>query len=280
MLKNKRQIKKAFQKNSLWSVRMRASKTVKREALSAKSKKAKPNEIHISGAEGLYKFKEISKVTKGYFLRAMNHSKGVPDRVVITIEKMKQKPIIIPLLPVSSVHCNTPVEAQRVINKLLHDAGISGKAINTAMRVLTGRTVMHGASLILNESAIRVEPNRKRGVRVSRLGIQRDRGRRLSRRLAKKGINTTTVKEAIILASKVASCKDVIAELCISDDPDYTTGYIATKESGYVRIPNIKHWGSESGGRVFFIKENSDLKRIIEYLEKRPVIVGTSEIES
>ena len=48
------------------------------------------------------------------------------------------------------------------------------------------------------------------------------------------------VKEALMLASKAASWPDVIAEVCISDDPDYTTGYIASKELGYLRIPNIK----------------------------------------
>jgi 6-carboxyhexanoate--CoA ligase len=133
---------------------------------------------------------------------------------------------------------------------------------------------MHGAALVLSESAVRVEPDRQRGVRVSRLGILREAERRLSRRLARKGINTITVKEALVLASKVASCGDVLAELCVSDDPDYTTGYVASRGFGYVRIPNIKHKGSSSGGRVFFTKEGADVTRIVEYLERTPMIVG------
>ena len=31
----------------------------------------------------------------------------------------------------------------------------------------------------------------------------------------------------------------VVAELCWSDDPDYTTGYVAGKNIGYVRIKPI-----------------------------------------
>ena len=42
-------------------------------------------------------------------------------------------------------------------------------------------------------------------------------------------INTTTVKEALILASKLHHAH-IIAEVCISDDPDYTTGYFASEK--------------------------------------------------
>lgn len=248
---------------------MRASKTVR-----SQKSKVYGQGIHISGAEGLCGFSEIDRVAKKYFLRAMNHTKGTPDNVVITIERIKQRPLVIPLLPVATVQCYSPIRALTVVRELLSGAGISDKSIKNGIEVVTGRTVMHGASLILSESGIRVEPDEKRGVRVSRLGIHKDIEKRLSGRLAKENINNTTVKEAIILASKVASCRGVVAELCISDNPGYTVGYIASKELGYIRIPNIKKKGSIDGGRVFFIKENSDVKRIIEYLERTPVVAG------
>ena len=76
------------------------------------------------------------------------------------------------------------------------------------------------------------------------------------------------MKEALVLASKAASWPDVIAEACISDDPDYTTGYIASKEFGYLRIPNIKREKKMHGGRVFFIREAADIAGLIVYLEK------------
>lgn len=231
------------------------------------------DEIHISGAEGLYDFSEIPEITKEYFLRAVHHTRGRPDKILITLERMTRKPESAPLLPHRTVHCNSPEGARKVVEELLLAAGMSRKAVNCAMRVVTCRTARHGASLLKRESAIRVEPDRQRGVRVSRLGISGETERRLSRRLARQGINTTTVKEALILASKVASCRDVLAELCVSDNPDYTTGYVASRGLGYVRIPFIKHKGSSSGGRVFFIKEGADVARIVEYLERTPVLV-------
>jgi len=246
---------------------MRASQTVV-------SRKGSQQEIHISGAEGLYNTSEINKIIKDYALRAMNHPKGKPDKVVITAEEIKEKPRIVGCLPFSTVPCNSTEEARKVLVKLLSALGVSPKAILKAFRLVSGRAAMHGAAMMRSISALRVEPEKKRGIRVSRLGIQKDAGRRLSGRLSKKGINTATVKEAIVLASKVASCRGVVAELCVSDDPDYTTGYVASAKLGYIRIPNIKQRGSLRGGRVFFVDEAADVGRVIEYLERTPVLVG------
>lgn len=253
---------------------MRASKNAKSIEHRAKGKKSNRQDIHISGAEGLYGFSEIEKITWAYFLRAVSHPKGKPDKVVITVEEVKEKPRIVGCLPFSTVPCNSTEEAQKVLMKLLSDSGVSRKAILKAFRLVSGRAAMHGAAMMRSGSALRVEPEKKRGIRVSRLGIQKDAGRRLSGRLSKKGINTATVTEAIVLASKVASCRGVVAELCVSDDPDYTTGYVASAKLGYVRIANIKQRGSLSGGRVFFIDERADAERIIKYLERTPVLVG------
>jgi 6-carboxyhexanoate--CoA ligase len=255
----------------MWSVRMRAS----REAKSQQSKVKRPglDEVHISGAEGLYEFSDIEKITKEYLQRAMGHPKGEPDKVVITFEEVRGGPFEASLLPFSTVRCDSPDAARGVIREMLTGAGISRGAVRTGIRIVTAKAAMPGAALIRSESARRAEPDRRRGTRVSRLGIRKDAGKTLARKLARNGINTTTVKEAIVLASKVASCRGVIAELCASDDPDYTTGYVASRVFGYVRIPNIKRKGSVSGGRVFFIDERADVERIIKYLETTPVIM-------
>jgi len=113
----------------------------------------------------------------------------------------------------------------------------------------------------------------QRGVRASRFGIDRPAEKSLSRQLNTLGINTQTVREALVLASKVASCGDVVAEVCISDDPDYTTGYVASAHLGYVRIPHIKKKRDRRGGRIFFLKEDADIRRVIQYLEKAPAII-------
>jgi 6-carboxyhexanoate--CoA ligase len=255
----------------MWSVRMRAAKTAIGYQLSAISKKQK--RIHISGAEGLFEEKDIPKSVNEYIKRALNHLRGKPDEIVITIEKIKESPKKISLLPVSTLKCSSPLEAERIISQRLYDAGISEKAINNAFKVLTSEETMRGASLMLAGSGVRIEPDKKRGVRVSRFGIEKSALRKLTQRLSRMGINTITVREALALASKAASCPDIIAEVCISDDPDYTTGYIASRKFGYLRIPNIKKYGEMHGGRVLFVSENADIEMMIDYLEKKPVTI-------
>ncbi len=61
------------------------------------------------------------------------------------------------------------------------------------------------------------------------------------------------IKEALALASKVSWHPAAIAELCWSDDPDYITGYVASKKLGYQRITAMKEYGAEAGCRVFLL---------------------------
>jgi len=155
---------------------------------------------------------------------------------------------------------------------MLTAVGVSAAAIRTAEGVLA-KGDMRGASLVSSVSGKRLEPDKTRGVRVSRLGIMEKAGKALSRLLSREGINTPTVKEALVLASKIAGCRAVRAEVCISDDPDYTTGYVASRKYGYVRIPRIKRKGSRMGGRVFFLEEGSGVEETVEFLERYPVLV-------
>ncbi len=263
---------------------MQASKKVNSSQSTVVSKKSKiqgtpnselraSNSVHISGAEGIYEKSEIQKVCKKYIKRALTHPRGEPDEIVITIEKIRQKPKTISLLPVITLDCNSPEKARKIITQKLESLGISKKAIDNGFVVLNSKKTMRGASLILLKSGARVEPDKERGVRVSRMGIEKSTEKNLSEKLSRAKINTTTVKEALVLASKAASWPDVIAEVCISDDPDYTTGYIASKEFGYLRIPNIKRGNEMHGGRVFFIRETADIAGLISYLERKPVII-------
>lgn len=248
---------------------MRASKTAGRKQSAVNSYK----EIHISGAEGLYEVSEIQKVVKKYVERAQKHSKGMPDKIIVTIEEIKQMPKAIPLLPVTTVHGKRPAESKKIAIELLQSFGVSKTAIDRAFELIQ-KDKIRGAALLSVEKGDRLEPDKERGIRVSRLGIDQAAFKVISAKLARHGINTDTVKEALILASKVASCKNVVAELCVSDDPFYTTGYIASKNFGYIRIPNIKEKGSKSGGRAFFVKDGVSVEEIIYYLEKVPVIIG------
>ncbi|MEW6002013.1 MAG: 6-carboxyhexanoate--CoA ligase [Nitrospirota bacterium] len=264
---------------NLWSIRMRASKKAKCQRPNVKCRNAKSrtqdsktSEIHISGAEGIYEESEIQRITKKYILRALNHSKGKPDRIIITIEDIKEKPKSLLALPVTTVKCKTPEEGKNIVTALLQSSGISKLAINRAFQLIK-RGNMRGAALVTAEKGKRLEPDGKRGVRASRLGIDKGASKILSLRLSRRGINRDIVKEALILASKVVSCEPVLAELCVSDDPYYTTGYVASGRFGYLRIPNIKEGGSKMGGRAFFIREGIDVDKVIDYLERTAIII-------
>lgn len=248
---------------------MRASKTAGRKQSAVNSYK----EIHISGAEGLYEVSEIQKVVKKYIERARKHSKGMPDKITVTIEEIKQRLRVISSLPVATIHSKRPAESKKTAIELLQSFGVSKTAIDRAFELIQ-KDKIRGAALLSVGKGDRLDPDRERGVRASRLGITKHAFKVLSARLSLHGLNTDTVKEALILASKVASCKNVVAELCVSDDPFYTTGYIASKTLGYIRIPNIKEKGSKSGGRAFFVKDGVSVEEIIYYLEKVPVIIG------
>jgi 6-carboxyhexanoate--CoA ligase len=246
------------------NIRMRASR---------KGKGRHAGEVHISGAEGIYEESERQRVAEQYISRALNHPKGTPDTIVLTIEKIVRKPRKVRALPVTTVKCDSPSVAEEIIRRLVSETGVSGAAVRTAERVLAAGT-MRGASLVSAVSGKRLEPDKARGVRASRLGITRDADMSASRMLAKEGIDTPTVKEALVLASKVAGCRAIIAEVCISDDPDYTTGYVASRKYGYVRVPRIKRKGSRKGGRVFFIEEGSGVDGVLEFLESMPVLIN------
>jgi 6-carboxyhexanoate--CoA ligase len=254
---------------NLWSIRMRASKKL----LTRHSSLVSPKEIHISGAEGIYDASEIQRVVKQYIKRALNHTRGKADKIVITIEEIKEKPKTIPALPVVTIKNSSPREGGKIAKKLLQSKGISQIAIDRAFELIK-KNGMRGAAIITAEKGRRLEPDRERGIRVSRLGITKSALKELAMKLSRHGINTETVKEALIIASKVSASEDVVAELCVSDDPNYTTGYVASKGFGYVRIPNIKNKGSRSGGRAFFVREGADVRDIVEYLERRPAVIG------
>ena len=259
---------------------MRASKKVKSQKSEVRGRKSKiinqkfkNKEIHISGAEGIYGKSDIQEVVRKYIERAINHPRGKADKILITIEDIKEKPKAIPALPVTTIENTTPREGKKFVRHLLQLTGVSKLAVDSALELIK-KDALRGASIITVEKGKRLEPDRKRGIRVSRLGITKSALKELSSKLSRHGINTETVKEALILASKVLSYRHVVAELCVSDDPYYTTGYVASKDLGYLRIPNMKNKGSRGGGRAFFVKEGTDVRGLIEYLERRPVIIG------
>ena len=231
--------------------------------------------VHISGAETLADTADLRTLAAAFIERALSHPRGSPDSIVLTIEELGTIPRTAPLLRPRTLACREPKTGQLILRERLRSLGISDRAIGAAMRVLGAPCALSGAAIIDAASGRRLDRDRKRGVRVSRLGVDPASQQALNRRLRHDAVNTTAVREAIVLASKVAAHPDVIAEVCVSDDPDYTTGYIASRRFGYERIPHLKPPGSMQGGRVFFVRDSTEISALTDYLERTPVLVGT-----
>jgi 6-carboxyhexanoate--CoA ligase len=239
-----------------YSIRMRAAK----------------DGTHISGAEGIYERRDVLDIIRRYTSRALTHEKGRAEEIRLTIEELKERPKRIPSLPLCTVNTRNPQMVKKVAKDLLMSVGITERAIDEAFTAITMGIVMRGA-MLMNIEGVRLEPDLLRGVRVTRMGITRSASLTLARRLGRLGLNNTTVKEALILASKVHRHPMVLGELCISDDPNYTTGYVATRRYGYVRLPHIKGRGSPYGGRAFFIT-GGEVNTLIKYLQTTPVLIN------
>jgi 6-carboxyhexanoate--CoA ligase len=164
----------------LWSIRMRASGT----AGSTRTDRNNGREVHISGAEGLYGPSDIKKVVKKYIERALSHPKGRVDKIVLAIEDIGQKPCEISSLPLATVKCHSPADGRKIAGRLLHSLGISERAMEKAFALII-KGGMTGAAVITERRGIRLERDRQRGVRVSRLGLSRPASTSLSRRLSR-----------------------------------------------------------------------------------------------
>jgi 6-carboxyhexanoate--CoA ligase len=261
---------KTFMNDTLFSVRMRASL----------------GDSHVSGGEGIYGEDCLVDECSRLLNRALSRRPEVPDTVNIAIEKLRSRPVTVPLLPLVTCRTIDTVEAGGAAVSLLKHIGIGDKAIEESVSLLEKGTAVAGALLIDMVSGERfsycresetgnADGSHKNGfsVRVSRFGLSREGRTRLSKRLSGAGLTHHRVIEALQIASKVASYPYVEAELCISDDSGYTTGYVASRKYGYVRIPHIKAAGSPAGGRVFFLGPGVQVAALVEYLKKTPVII-------
>ena len=239
--------------SELYSVRMRAAQGGPHEK----------GGHHISGAERIVKLEEVGVIAQSLADRALHHSKGTADFINITVDLIPSNEIIyIDCLEVEEHRAKTIAEAHQLAIELLQGPEITEVAIQNAITLLKELdSSIRGAMLVDATTGKRIDEG-NRGVRVSHMDSFD------SEALG----DNDHMREALVLASKVQSAEGIVGELCWSDDPDYTVGYVACNGT-YHRIPNMKELGSAIGGRVFFVRSDIDRDSIIEYLEKTPVLV-------
>ncbi len=255
--------------NDLYSVRMRASS----------------GDVHISGAERIVPEKEVDAVISELASRAVTHERGRPDSITFSVDPINPEKIVrLSALPIATIEVANLNAGRELAMKELVRAGVSETAARIALKAITEGGAapgvnMRGAMIIDAGSGERLEPDRRRGVRARHVDYDEDFLPELSAVLRERGLDKTHLKEALVLATKVANAPFAVAELCISDDPGYVTGYVASQKHGYVRITKLKAAGDPMGGRAFFVDGSQfRIEQYLEYMRETPVLVGGPEV--
>jgi len=243
----------------LFSIRMRASK----------------EHTHISGAERIVREGDINNAVSELISRANTHERGIPTNINITIDSLEGREILIlPPLPVRSLDATDVSKGREKAVVELFMAGVSETAAMSAMAAITAGSAMHGAIIMDSLSGGRLDTKGANGIRARAIDYDKDSLTSLTRGLESAGLTTSRLKDALALATKVAGAPGAVAELCISDDPSYVTGYVASQKYGYTRITPLKQKGDLAGGRVFFVDSGKfDIEEYTEYLRETPVLV-------
>ncbi len=238
----------------LFCLKMRASETVDN----------KP--VHISGAEKIVTEKELMSYTNSLIERGLHHAKGNADFINLKVEKINSEDVIyLDALDVTTVEVDTWQDGISEVYKFLNDLKISNP--DGILEILKETYAMRGAMLLDVNTLERLEPDLNRGIRATYM--DRDRSENNS-----KAFEKDHFLEAIVLATKVINCPGIIGEICISDDPDYVTGYVSSKIHGYRRITKMKEMGSPNGGRIFLYNGDSqNIDEAISFLQNEKVIV-------
>ena len=139
---------------------------------------------------------------------------------------------------------------------------------------------MRGAALIDAQTGARLDSDRQKGVRVSAFDWEPGEYKKSMEWAEARGLSGRFV-DALALASKAASAPFVMAEIGLSDDPDYLSGYAASRAGGYVRFTHMKRRGDPNGGRVYLIDAAIfDAERDIAALKSAPVLIGKLNAEA
>lgn len=229
---------------------------------------------HLSGAERLVTAAELETVSALLLRRALEHSRGRADSIRLSVDAVPMAQVRTGRLPnLATIRVADFHQGRQAAAALLQRSGVSARAARFALETLAAGAApdggsMRGAMLIDAASGARLETDPGRGIRASRMDLSPEAARSLQRQLEPLGLNNPHVREALVLSGKVLATPGIVAELCWSDDPDYTAGYVASPVLGYRRLTQLKPLGDERGGRAFFVQPNlrdlADLQRELE----------------
>ena len=230
--------------------------------------RASLNDRHVSGGERITSEESIQKVVSELLARPKEF-----DFINIKIEKINNIKFIEKSLDIKTVNVKNHKEGNEIALKLLEEAGIDSEIAKAYIDLLhTGanpdRENMRGA-MIITKSGKRVEKDRYRGVRTTNVDfLHREEVKKI---LLEKKYTERTL-DALALSTKNLNHPDIIAEYCISDQPDYTTGYVAVNNT-YYRINPLKEYSNPKGGRIYFVKDDTDIEELYKYLQEESFLI-------
>jgi 6-carboxyhexanoate--CoA ligase len=232
---------------------------------------------HISGSERIIEKGAVNDEVLAMLERAKNHQRGEADFISIKVELIKKEQIQYrQLLAFSECRAASVEEGRKVALQELEAAGVTSVAARKGLQAIAALPdSMRGAMLVNAVTGARMDRLGVRGVRVTNMDV--DDAEKFSTALAQHGLQGDHVREALVLASKVAGGEGVVAELCWSDDPLYVTGYVGSAKNGYRRIPVLKKLHDGVGGRVFFVRPEADVPALIQYLQEQVIFIRTGE---
>ena len=228
---------------------------------------------HISGAERIVSDEEIEELLISFYRRAKTHERGEPDFINLKILKVDEKSVsYCKLLNVYSRPSSTKDEGRKIAKEELVKIGVSEIAVQKGFQALESlNDSIRGAMVLSAKTGERLDNLGDRGVRCSNMDCADKKS--YSQKLESMGLKGDHAREALVLASKVASASGTIAELCWSDDPDYVTGYVGSSKFGYCRISVMKDKGDPVGGRIFFVNDDVNIEKYINYMQNKVVLV-------
>ncbi|WP_297456891.1 6-carboxyhexanoate--CoA ligase [Persephonella sp.] len=227
---------------------------------------------HVSGAERIVPEEKIEQTLSNLYNRVASKEH---DDINIKIQSVKEKPLIVEkTLPIEELQFDDYIEAnQKAIRLLKEVTGLSEKKLKQLITLIHSGAAPDGSNMrgamIVNLEGERIEKDSFRGVRTTDVDFM-DR-EKVVQKLLQKGWTERTA-DALALATKNMLHPDIVAEYCISDEPDYLTGYVATKEK-YYRFTPLKEKGNTKGGRIYFVKNQVDIDSLYKFLQETPVLI-------
>lgn len=231
---------------------------------------------HISGGEKLSSHEQLQENIQFLVDKAFSHSRGTPDFFQLKVEEIHEPISFTPPLQHELHNVSSIPEGRDLTTKILIQCGIAPHVIEKSFEYLQQHFHVRGTIIIDSETGKRIDPYVDRGVRISSFDWHDASYKKWRKRTGHQ--YNSRMKEALALATKVCSHEKTVAEVCWSDDPDYVTGYVASRTFGYQRISPLKQHGDERGGRILFVKDIEEITTLIHYLEKVPIWIGWEEL--